>query len=158
MILFTGIVMSNISHQQRKTFFLIANRIGRENAYSVLENVTRGITSLKDPRLTFGKMRSVLEELINATDIEIKRKPKKKKYRRPLEIKKGEKVIKLITPEQRKSIERMCGKVGFDEERYHAFCERIIKKSEPATVHEAQAVMAGLKEMIRLRWKANPYH
>jgi hypothetical protein len=144
-----------ITKKQRSTFFLIANQIGRDNAYAVMQSVT-GITSLRDERLTKDTMKRVIDELLAASDIEIRRPPKKKKFRKPLDIQRGENVIKLIPYWMRQRIQEYCQKVNFDPGKYRSFCQRIIKRDEPLTMQEGQAIYAALKSMVYKRWKAEP--
>jgi len=147
--------MNKISKNQRSTFFLIANKIGKDNAYSIMETVTGGISSLRDEKLTFEKMKRVIDELISVSGMRIKKPRKPKRYKRPLEITYGGKIIQLMTSKQKKAIFRMREKVNMNQEQYNSFCTRILRgKKEPATIKEAQAILAALKYMIGQKWIA----
>lgn len=142
-----------ISAKQRKVFWAIANRIGKESAYDVLHQVA-GVESLRDPRLDEQAMTGVLDELIKAAG-PVRRKQKRPEYRRPMVDEPRGKVIRLISAGQRGYIDRVRREIGFTEEALKSYCQRIIKRDEPATTQEAQALIAALKSMRYQRWKAN---
>ena len=144
-----------ISAKQRKVFWAIANRIGKDNAYDVLHRVA-GVESLRDPRLGEAAMTGVLDELIEAAG-PVRRKQKRPDYRRPMVDEPRGKVIRLISAGQRGFIDRLRREVGFSDEALKSYCQRIIKRDEPATTQEAQALIAALKSMRHQRWKANSH-
>jgi len=143
--------MKGITDKQRRTFFMIVNHIGKDNAYEVMKGVC-GKESLKE--VSYDEMKRVLKELIEVSNIEIKIKPKKKKFRNPLRVKQGSKIIKLATHKQLQYIEYLKEQVGFDDKKFESFCMRIIKREKPLRREEAQAIIAALKGMHYVRWKA----
>ena len=147
--------MISITEKQRKTFFYIADQIGKENAYAVVERVT-GVDSLR--KVEQHKMKTVLDELIKLSEIELHRKPKKKKFKKPLkpiEIRLFKRNPRLCTYGMKCYIDTLKKQVGFDDIKYRSFCHRIIKRDEPLLMPEAQAIISALKSMRYQRWKAN---
>jgi hypothetical protein len=147
--------MCSITDKQRKTFFYIAGQIGKDNAYAVMERVT-GVDSLR--KVDEHKMRGVLDELIKLSNIELHRKAKKKKFKKPLkpiEIRLFKRNPRLCTYGMKRYIDTLRKQVGFDDVKYRSFCKRIIKREEPFLMPEAQAIITALKSMRYQRWKAN---
>jgi hypothetical protein len=145
-----------ISEKQRKTFFMLCNKIGKDNVYEVMYN-TIGITSLRDSALTFNKMKIVLAEVLKLSDLSIRRKPKAKAFTRPidsLEDRKVCRVIRLVSPAQIRFIENLKDKTGLTDKKYSSYCRRILKKDKPETSKEAQAIISGLKSIKYQGWKA----
>jgi hypothetical protein len=56
-----------------------------------------------------------------------------------------------MTPSQRSFISYLLEKLGWDEGHYHAFCQRIIKKSDPLTKRDGQKMIIGLMAILRQR-------
>lgn len=134
---------------------MLCNEIGKENVYEVMYN-TIGINSLRDPNLTFYKMKLVISEVLKLSELTIKRKAKPKAFARPLEkVSNNEtKVIKLVSQKQKKFIEDLKIKANLTEKKYNSYCRRILKKDKPETSKEAQAIISGLKSIVWVGWKA----
>jgi len=148
--------MHSITDKQRKTFFYIANQIGKDNAYAVMKRVA-GVESLR--KVDGYKMKDILDELIKLSEIELHRKAKKKKFKKPLkpiEIRLFKRNPRICTYGMKRYIDVLREQVGFDNnDKYHSFCKRIIKRDEPFLMPEAQAIISALKSMRYQRWKAN---
>ncbi len=144
-----------ISANQRKTFFMLCNKIGKDNVYNIMDN-TIGITSLRDPALTFNQMKFVLSEVLKLSSLSIKRKPKPKAFERPLEPleDRKKKVLRIVSPAQKKFIADLKIKANLSEKKYNSYCKRILKKEMPESSKEAQAIISGLKSIVYQGWKA----
>ena len=59
--------------------------------------------------------------------------------------------LEAITQSQQSFITYLLENVGWDEGHYHAFCRRIIKKSNPQTKREGQKSIIGLMAILRQR-------
>lgn len=57
-----------------------------------------------------------------------------------------------ITSSQRDFILYLLEKLGWDEEHYHAFCQRIIKRPDPTTKRDGQKIIIGLMAIWRKRF------
>ena len=56
-----------------------------------------------------------------------------------------------ITESQQRFITYLLENLSWDEGHYHAFCRRIIKKSDPQTKREGQKIIIGLMAILRQR-------
>jgi hypothetical protein len=56
-----------------------------------------------------------------------------------------------ITPSQLSFISYLLEKLGWEEEHYRAFCQRIIKRPDPSTKREGQKMIIGLMAVLRQR-------
>jgi hypothetical protein len=56
-----------------------------------------------------------------------------------------------ITPSQLSFISYLLEKLGWEEEHYRAFCQRIIKRPDPSTKREGQKMIIGLMAILRQR-------
>ncbi len=54
-----------------------------------------------------------------------------------------------ITPSQLSFISYLREKLGWEEEHYRAFCQRIIKRPDPSTKREGQKMIIGLMAILR---------
>jgi len=57
--------------------------------------------------------------------------------------------LESITVSQRDFISYLLEELTWDEGHYHAFCRRIIKKSDPETKRDGQKVIIGLMAIMR---------
>ena len=56
-----------------------------------------------------------------------------------------------VTPSQLGFVSYLLEKLGWDEEHYHAFCRRIIKRTDPLTKRDGQRIIIGLMAILRQR-------
>jgi hypothetical protein len=56
-----------------------------------------------------------------------------------------------LTPGQKDFIAFLLERLGWDEDHYHNFCRRIIKKWSPLTKREGQTIIIGLLAVLRHR-------
>ena len=56
-----------------------------------------------------------------------------------------------ITPSQQDFVSYLLEKLDWDEEHYHAFCRRIIKRPDPLTKRDGQKIIIGLMAILRQR-------
>jgi len=56
-----------------------------------------------------------------------------------------------ITPSQKDFIAYLLERLTWDEEHYHAFCKRIIKKHSPLTKRDGQKIIIGMMAILRKR-------
>ena len=56
-----------------------------------------------------------------------------------------------ITPSQLSFISYLLEKLGWEEEHYRVFCQRIIKRPDPSTKREGQKMIIGLMAILRQR-------
>jgi hypothetical protein len=56
-----------------------------------------------------------------------------------------------ITPSQKDFIAYLLERLDWEEEHYHAFCKRIIKKSGPLTKRDGQKIIIGMMAILRKR-------
>jgi hypothetical protein len=56
-----------------------------------------------------------------------------------------------ITSSQQDFISYLLEKLNWDEGHYHAFCQRIIKRSDPLTKRDGQKTVIGLMAILRQR-------
>ena len=54
-----------------------------------------------------------------------------------------------ITTSQQDFVHYLLEKLGWDQDHYHAFCHRIIKKSDPMTKRDGQKIIIGLMAILR---------
>jgi hypothetical protein len=59
--------------------------------------------------------------------------------------------LEEITQSQQSFITYLLQNLSWDEGHYHAFCRRIIKKSDPQTRREGQKIIIGLMAILRQR-------
>jgi len=59
--------------------------------------------------------------------------------------------LESFTESQEKFMDYLLEKLGWDEHRAHAFCQRIIKKPHPATKRDGQKIIIGLMAILRKR-------
>ena len=59
--------------------------------------------------------------------------------------------LEAITESQQSFITYLLENLSWDEGHYHAFCRRIIKKSDPQTKREGQKIIIGLMAILRQR-------
>jgi len=59
--------------------------------------------------------------------------------------------LESITSNQQDFISYLLERLSWDEGHYHAFCQRIIKRSVPMTKREGQKVVIGLMAILRQR-------
>ena len=59
--------------------------------------------------------------------------------------------LESITSSQQDFISYLLEKLNWDEGHYHAFCQRIIKRSDPLTKQEGQKIVIGLMAILRQR-------
>jgi hypothetical protein len=59
--------------------------------------------------------------------------------------------LESITSSQQDFISYLLEKLNWDEGHYHAFCQRIIKSSDPLTKREGQKIVIGLMAILRQR-------
>jgi Bacteriophage Mu, GemA protein len=59
--------------------------------------------------------------------------------------------LESITSNQQDFISYLLGRLTWDEEHYHAFCQRIIKKPDPLTKRDGQKIIIGLMAVLRKR-------
>jgi hypothetical protein len=110
---------------QRKKFFCYVTMFGRDEIYKELSAVTKGIESLRDPRLTIWKMSWVLYHL-------------SKKYPGMRKIVKSEpNLIRLITSDHKRAINILKRNLKLSDQQFLTMCSRAIKKDYPETADEA---------------------
>jgi hypothetical protein len=56
-----------------------------------------------------------------------------------------------ITPSQLGFVSYLLRKLSWEDEHYHAFCRRIIKKPDPVTKRDGQKIIIGLMAILRQR-------
>jgi hypothetical protein len=56
-----------------------------------------------------------------------------------------------ITSSQQDFISYLLEKIEWDNEHYHAFCQRIIKRPDPLTKRDGQKIIIGLMAILRQR-------
>jgi hypothetical protein len=56
-----------------------------------------------------------------------------------------------ITSNQQDFISYLLERLTWDEEHYHAFCQRIIKRPDPLTKRDGQKIIIGLMAILRKR-------
>ncbi|MFB3887838.1 MAG: phage protein GemA/Gp16 family protein [Thermodesulfobacteriota bacterium] len=61
--------------------------------------------------------------------------------------------LESITPSQQDFISYLMEQLDWDEGHYHAFCQRIIKRSDPLTKRDGQKMIIGLMAILRQRAK-----
>ncbi len=59
--------------------------------------------------------------------------------------------LESITSSQQDFISYLLEKLDWDEGHYHAFCQRIIKRSDPLTKRDGQKIVIGLMAILRQR-------
>ena len=59
--------------------------------------------------------------------------------------------LESITSSQQDFISYLSEKLNWDEGHYHAFCHRIIKRSDPLTKRDGQKIVIGLMAILRQR-------
>jgi len=59
--------------------------------------------------------------------------------------------LESITSSQQDFISYLLEKLNWDEGHYHAFCHRIIKRSDPLTKRDGQKIVIGLMAILRQR-------
>jgi hypothetical protein len=59
--------------------------------------------------------------------------------------------LESITSSQEGFISYLLEKLNWDEGHYHAFCQRIIKRSDPLTKRDGQKIVIGLMAILRQR-------
>jgi len=59
--------------------------------------------------------------------------------------------LESITSSQQDFIFYLLEKLNWDEDHYHAFCQRIIKRPDPLTKREGQKIIIGLMAILRKR-------
>src|SRR4030043_1081473 len=59
--------------------------------------------------------------------------------------------LESITSNQQDFISYLLGRLTWDEEHYHAFCQRIIKRPDPLTKRDGQKIIIGLMAVLRKR-------
>ena len=59
--------------------------------------------------------------------------------------------LESITSSQQDFISYLLEKLNWDEGHYHAFCQRIIKRSNPLTKRDGQKIVIGLMAILRQR-------
>jgi hypothetical protein len=59
--------------------------------------------------------------------------------------------LESITSSQQDFISYLLEKMNWDEGHYHAFCQRIIKRSNPLTKRDGQKIVIGLMAILRQR-------
>lgn len=56
-----------------------------------------------------------------------------------------------ITTSQQDFVRYLLQRLGWDQGHYHAFCQRIIRKLDPATKRDGQKIIIGLMAILRKR-------
>ena len=64
--------------------------------------------------------------------------------------------LESITSSQQDFISYLLQNLNWDEGHYHAFCRRIIKKSDPLTKRDGQKIIIGLMAIRRSRTMSTP--
>ncbi len=59
--------------------------------------------------------------------------------------------LETITPSQNDFISYLLEALKWDQDHYHAFCRRIIKKEAPLTKRDGQKIIIGLMAILRKR-------
>jgi len=59
--------------------------------------------------------------------------------------------LESITSNQQDFISYLLDRLIWDEEHYHAFCQRIIKRPDPLTKRDGQKIIIGLMAILRKR-------
>jgi hypothetical protein len=59
--------------------------------------------------------------------------------------------LESITSNQQDFISYLLERLIWDEEHYHAFCQRIIKRPDPLTKRDGQKIIIGLMAILRKR-------
>ena len=59
--------------------------------------------------------------------------------------------LESITPSQQQFLSYLLEQLNWDEGHYRAFCQRIIKRSEPLTKRDGQKIIIGLMAILRKR-------
>jgi len=54
-----------------------------------------------------------------------------------------------ITTSQQDFVHFLLEKLGWDQDHYHAFCQRIVKKLDPMTKRDGQKIIIGLMAILR---------
>jgi hypothetical protein len=54
-----------------------------------------------------------------------------------------------ITTSQQNFVNYLLERLGWDQDHYHAFCQRIVKKLEPITKRDGQKIIIGLMAILR---------
>ena len=54
-----------------------------------------------------------------------------------------------ITISQQDFVHYLLERLGWDQDHYHAFCQRIVKKPEPMTKRDGQKIIIGLMAILR---------
>lgn len=111
--------------------------------YSVLKEVTRGITSLRSTKLTTWMMSWVLFELIQSHPGVLESREKSYK------VKKGNNIIVLISQDQKKAIEILRKIADMNDYEYLLFCKRLINRECPLSSEEAKVIMDALQKQIQ---------
>ena len=63
-----------------------------------------------------------------------------------------------ITANQERFIAYLLEKLGWESDHYHAFCRRIVKKSDPLTKRDGQKIIIGLMAISRQRSRKKVNH
>jgi hypothetical protein len=134
-----------ITKSQRGLFFVFVNNLGRDRVYTILEQVTKGITSLRDPFITPWKMSWVLFELISRYPDALQSRDREKV------VKKGNNVIQLISGDERRAIETLLKIARLSEHEYIVFCQRNIGRNAPCSHDDAIVIMKELQKIISIK-------
>lgn len=139
---------TNITDGQRKLFFRFKSVFGRERVYSVLLEVTRGIKSLRDPRLSVGMMNDVIGGLFWKY-----RLPPMKHNRQGHKIQKGKQELSLVSRDKQEAIRTLLGVAGLQEKDVSGICQEWFQKDGPVTDIEATKLIEALQNIIRERYE-----
>lgn len=139
---------TNITDGQRRLFFRFVQEHGRDGAYQMLSEVTRGIESLRDGRLTVSMMNDVIGGLFWKYTL-----PPMQPSAQGHKITKGKSQLSLVSRDKREAIRTLLGVAGLMESDVTGICQRIFAKNSPVTDQEAVELIDALQDIIRERYQ-----
>lgn len=133
------LIMANVTDKQRKAFWAYVKQpgVGMNRARKLMGEVTKGITSLRDPAMTPGKMNAVLEVFAH--------------YFKKAVVRQGKNEIALRTKEQKQEIMQLKASLGWPDEKYHQLCRLCLGRHEPLSLDEAARVIQEMKNNLKVK-------
>lgn len=137
---------NNVTKEQKKKWWVLSRQLGHNRARRLTLKVTKGISSLTHQKMTRWKMSMVLEAMVQeiagkGIDINV---PVPSVSSNDTQ----EKIIHLVTRDQRAAIERLKKILKFSAVDFEIMCNRVIKKDLPETYQEAELLMSRMNKAI----------
>ncbi len=132
--------MSGVTEGQRKAFWAYVGKpgVGENRARRLMGRVTKGIISLRDPRMTSWKMCFVLE----AFKYYFGGGPREKKK------------LVLRTEMQESEILCLIDSLGWNREKYCSLSRLMIGRDEPLMEWEAGRVIREMEKLLKIKKKS----